>query len=215
MRTAKLCFAIGALAASSIACAGGLVEVIEVRRTLAPGEVIDFVFTDNAGGVTRQSVGDSDADGIISVQVPANSVSKAVHTSNCLTVTLENVLISSLQAAPQQGMIPMFFDDLSGFSVWPELSVLSINTLPAFSVGQTLSLNSGVSSLLPGTIVRAPGMAFPAIPDSGFATPGGFALFTGSARVVEMLDVRVYIIPSPGVAALLGIVGVMGARRRR
>lgn len=218
-------FHLFAAAVLSVSCADfalaqGLVEFIEVHRALADGEFIDFVFVDEFGGVTRQSIGDSDNDDIITAQVPSNTKGKSVHTPACYYVTLENSIVSGLTAGfDQTGNVPLLVDDITGLTVVPAFLVENLSLLQSLSVNDIISVSNGLSSAYSTSATfRMPPVNFPSLTDTNFSDFDSFPLFSGNARVSEVLTVRVYVVPEPssfGFAAAATALILILARRRR
>ena len=201
-------------AAEEIVEAGTLQEFIELRGSFARADVFDFVFVDNAGNATTTTASDTDTDGSILVAVPGPALSKAAHTASCAIVVLTN--FQPLKITSSAASIPML-EDSTGLSLLPVLKVDEIHQLPAFTVGQSIEVVDGVSTAYPVATIREPGVPFTSIRPEDFADGGVvFPLFTGTATVAELLDVRVFVVPEPAThLALLALGTVLMMNRRQ
>ncbi len=200
---------------ANFALAQELTEFIEVHRTLAPGELIDFVFVDEFGGVTRQSIGDPESLGFVTVQVPSNAKGKYVHTPACFYVKLENAIVSSLTGG--SGNVPLLVNDENDLTVVPAFLVDFLDQVPSLTLGQTFEVSAGASAQYPFGTIYAPPLDFPDLTDSDFADFDDFPTFTGTARVAEILTIHVYVVPEPaslGFASATGLI-LMAAYRRK
>ena len=146
----------------------GFTEIIEINFTLGPEEVFDFVFVDEAGGVTQVSVGDPDGDGVITINVPPQMLQKYAHGPNCLTVCLLNV--PEFPTSIVSGMVPLIADP-TGLSLLPAFSVADLDQMPPLLIGQTFEVVSGMASEYRVATIRAPGVPFDQIPTSQWADP--------------------------------------------
>lgn len=210
-----------AAAALAVSCADfvfaqELIEFIEVHRTI-PGETIDFVFVDDLGGVTRQSISDGDLDGFITAQVPSGAKGKYVHTPSCFYVKLENAIVSSLTGG--SATIPLLVDNaLDGLTIVPAFSVDDLDMVPTLAVNDLFSVTVGASSEYSFGTIYAPPVGFPALTDPDFAAFDSYPGFTGTARVAELLSVRVYVVPEPtslGFAAATGVILILACRHKK
>ena len=165
----------------------GFTEIIEINFTLGPGEVIDFVFVDDAGGVTQVSVGDPDGDGVITINVPSQTSVKYMHVPSCDFGCLANTPFRSFVS----GIVPLLADPM-GLSLLPLFSVADLDQMPPLLQGQTFEVVNGVASEYRVATIRAPGVPFDLIPPSQWADPANnFPLYTGTAFVSELLDTTV------------------------
>lgn len=187
-------------------------EFIELRG-VAPTDVFDFVFVDDVGNATTHMASDSDGDGTIVVEVPSAANGKAVHTPDCLYLAYINDVSGNFATEA----VSPFFTDGTGQSLMPIVNVSELGTTPAFTVGQTIEVVDGISGAYPAASFRAPGVPFHEIPPEDFGQGDTFPLFTGTATVVELLDIRVVIVPEPTSILLLvlGTIIVAGRQRSR
>ncbi len=162
-------------------------QIIEINHTLGPEEVFDFVFVDDAGGVTEVSVGDPDGDGVIIVNVPPQTRGVYVHlASDCLFYCLELEVLST-----GSGMVPMILDP-AGLSLLPDFLVTDLDQMPPLLIGQAFEVVNGVASEYRVATIKAPGVPFDQILPSQWADPAGnFPLYTGTAFVSDLIDTTV------------------------
>ncbi|MCZ6835641.1 MAG: hypothetical protein O7G85_07690 [Planctomycetota bacterium] len=165
-----------------------LVSIIEIRRTMGPGELIDFVFVDLASGVTQESVGDPDGDDLISISVPTIA-SAYVHDDPCASLCLSYLTAGSGTTA---GLVPLLADE-TGLALLPGFSVSDLDQMPSLTVGQTFEVVDGVAAEFAVALIRAPSVPFDQIPLSQWADTSVFPLFTGTASVSELLNTTVII----------------------
>ena len=164
----------------------GFTTVIEINYTLGPGELFDFVFVDAAGGVTQESVGDPDGDGVITITVPPQTLRNYVHSPECyLWCVLHKVLSTG------SGMVPMILDP-AGLSLLPDFLVTDLDQMPPLLIGQALEVVNGMTSEYRVATIKAPGVPFDQILPSQWADPAGnFPLYTGTAFVTDLIDTTV------------------------
>jgi hypothetical protein len=211
-----LCSCLLVWAAPNAVVAQEFIEFIELRG-VAPTDVFDFVFVDDVGNATTHMASDSDGDGIIVVEVPSAASGKHVHIPSCASILLENVLLDDVSGSSSTDAVTPFFTDGTGQSLMPIVNVSELGTTPAFTVGQTIEVVDGISGAYPAATFRAPGVPFHEIPHEDFGQEDRFPLFTGTATVVELLDIRVVIVPEPTSILLLvlGTIIVAGRQRSR
>ncbi len=194
----------------------GFTEIIEINFTLGPEEVFDFVFVDEAGGVTQVSVGDPDGDGVIITNVPPQTLGVYVHlASDCLFYCLDVEVLSA-----GSGMVPLI-EEPTGLSLLPLFLVADLDQMPPLLIGQTFEVVNGVAPEYGVATIRAPGVPFVLIPPSQWADPANnFPLYTGTAFVSELLDVTVSVIcpqcpwdcaDCDGVVAVPDLLALLGA----
>ena len=186
--------------ATALACTSGSIaqnppgftEIIEINYTLAAGEVFDFVLVDDAGGITEVSVGDPDGDGVITVNVPLETVDKYSHAPSCAWLIWLNEPWGVPSDPSMSGLVPLIVDP-TGLSLLPVFSITDVDQMPPLLIGQTFEVVNGVASEYKVATIRAPGVPFDQVPLSQMADPENFPLYTGTAFVSELLDTTVTI----------------------
>jgi hypothetical protein len=186
----RIFFALAVVSAMPLPALGQatLETVIEIQRMMAPGELIDFVFVDGIGGVTQQSIGDPDGDDLLSISVPMMD-SSYVHDDPCSSLCMG---FAGAGPGTYAGLVPLL-DDGTGLSLLPGFLVTDLILMPPLTVGATIPVVDRLSAAFPVALIRAPPVPFDLIPLADWADTGIFPLFTGTAEVVELLDLTVTI----------------------
>jgi len=166
--------------------------VLEPAVPLQPSEQLDFVFISTSGVVTRQSVGDPDGDGRVSIPVPTDADVICTHIPQCSYVCDKIIEIPPL--APTSGPRIFLRDQSAGISLLPGFDLTDFPTVPRLSAGDTFEVVNGVADQLPAAAIRAPGLSWFDITDAQWADAQQvFPLFTGTAVVEEVVQMHVVV----------------------
>lgn len=200
----QLRYAAFGLAALSVTICGaaaqmppGHDQIIEIEYTLDPEEVITFVFV-GFGGVTQESVGDPDGDGVICITVPPGTtgalyvgeVGEVGELGEDSWLAIVSALLGPDSAPSVGGTVPMIADS-TGLPLLPNFVLEDLDQMPPLLVGQSFEVVNGMSSEYRIAEIRAPGLPFDQILLQEWGDLENFPLFTGTAFVTNLVDTTV------------------------
>ncbi len=163
-------------------------QIMVLEYALGPEEVITFVFVGLAG-ITQESVGDPDSDGIICITMPPDTT-EVLYVGEDSWLAIVSQLLGPDNAPSVGGAVPMIADS-TGLPLLPNFVLEDLDQMPPLLVGQSFEVVNGMASEYRIAEIRAPGLPFDQIPLQEWGDLENFPLFTGTAFVTNLVDTTV------------------------